>query len=117
MHLVGNTAGLILAMLLLPGFTIDPLSILVVVVVFTLAQVVLGPLITKLSEKNVPALMGGIALVIVFFGLILTDMLATGFSIGGISNLLAATLLVWLGALIANVALQNFVFKSPSAKK
>ena len=109
--MAGNAIGLLLASLLLSGFAIRPLSFIVVVIVFTVVQVVAEPLITKISEKNVPALKGGIALVVTFVGLLITDLVTAGLTIGGISNLLAATLLVWLGALIASVVLPIYVFK------
>lgn len=109
--LAGNAIGLLLATLLLSGFAIRPLSFLVVVVVFTLVQVVAEPLIARIGEKNVPALKGGIALVVTFVGLLVTELVTSGLTIGGISNLLAATLLVWLGALIAGIVLPIFVFK------
>ncbi|WP_037315304.1 phage holin family protein [Ruegeria halocynthiae] len=109
--LAGNAIGLLLAMLLLSGFSIRPLSFIVVVIVFTLVQVIAEPLILKIGEKDVPALKGGIALVVTFVGLLVTDWITAGLTIGGISNLLAATLLVWLGALIASVVLPIFVFK------
>ncbi|MEQ9692666.1 hypothetical protein [Shimia sp. SDUM112013] len=110
-HLIGNAAGLLLAMLLLSGFSIDILSFIIVVVVFTLIEVVTSPLINKLSEKRVPALKGGIALATTFVGLIITELLISGFTIGGIANLLAATLLVWLGAVIAGILIPMFLFK------
>ena len=110
-HLIGNAAGLLLAMLLLSGFSIDILSFIIVVVVFTLIEVVTSPLINKLSEKRVPALKGGIALATTFVGLIITELLISGFTIGGIANLLAATLLVWLGAVIAGIIIPMFLFK------
>lgn len=109
--LAGNAIGLLLAMLLLSGFSIRPLSFIVVVIVFTLVQVIAEPLILKIGEKDVPALKGGIALVVTFVGLLVTDWITAGLTVGGISNLLAATLLVWLGALIASVVLPIFVFK------
>lgn len=108
--LAGNAIGLLLAALLLPGFGIKPLSFIVVVVVFTLVQVVAEPLILKLGEKKAPALKGGIALIVTFVGLLVTDLITAGLTVGGISNLLAATLLVWLGALIASVVLPIYVF-------
>ncbi len=109
--LIGNAVGLLLAALLLDGFSIAPLSMIVVVVVFTLVQVIAEPLLTKVSEKNVPALKGGMALVVTFVGLLVTDMIASGLTVGGVSNLLAATLLVWLGALIASIVIPMFLFK------
>ncbi len=109
--LAGNAVGLLLAAALLPGFSIQPLSLIFVVIVFTLVQVVAEPLITKVGEKNVPALKGGVALVVTFLGLLITQFVTSGLTIGGISNLLAATLLVWLGAVIAGVLLPIYVFK------
>ncbi len=109
--LAGNAIGLLLASLVLAEFAIRPLSFIVVVIVFTLVQVVAEPLILKIGEKNVPALKGGIALIVTFVGLLVTDWITAGLTIGGISNLLAATLLVWLGALIASVVLPIYVFK------
>ena len=38
------------------------------------------------------------SLIVTFVGLLLTDLITNGLTVGGISNLLAATLLVWLGA-------------------
>lgn len=110
--LIGNAVGLLLAVLLVSGFSIAPLSFVIVVIVFTLIVAVAEPLITRISEKNVPALKGGIALAVTFVGLFVTELLTSGLTIGGISNLLIATLLVWLGALIAGIVLPMFVFKS-----
>ncbi len=109
--LAGNAIGLLLASLILTGFAIKPISFIVVVLVFTVVQVIAEPLILKLGEKKAPALKGGIALIVIFVGLLVTDLLASGLTVGGVSNLLAATLLVWLGALIASVVLPIYVFK------
>ena len=91
---VTNVFGLLVAVVLLPGFTIDPLSFVVAVAIFSLFQTVLGPLITKISFRNFPQLMGGIALVTIFVGLFDTDNIMAGTAIGGISNSLAAIVLV-----------------------
>ncbi|WP_171101459.1 MULTISPECIES: hypothetical protein [unclassified Ruegeria] len=108
--LVGNAIGLLLASLLLAGFAIKPISFIVVVLVFTVVQVVAEPLILKLGEKKAPALKGGIALIVTFVGLLVTDLITAGLTVGGVSNLLAATLLVWLGALIASIVLPIYLF-------
>ncbi|WP_299664417.1 hypothetical protein [uncultured Ruegeria sp.] len=108
--LAGNAIGLLLASLLLAEFAIKPISFIIVVIVFTLVQVVAEPLILKLGEKKAPALKGGIALIVTFVGLLVTDLITAGLTVGGISNLLAATLLVWLGALIASIVLPIYVF-------
>ncbi len=115
-YLVANAVGLLIAVVLLPGFTIDALAFVLAVAVFSLVQSVLGPLITKISFKSFPQLMGGIALVTIFVGLFVTDIIMDGMAIGGIANWLAATLLVWIGSLVASILLPIYVFKQLSEK-
>ena len=45
-----------------------------------------------------------------FVGLFLTSMVLAGMDIGGITNLFMATLIVWLGAVIAGLILSKFLF-------
>ncbi|SCY07250.1 phage holin family protein [Paracoccus tibetensis] len=111
-YLAANAVGLLLAATILPGFRIDVLSFLLVVILFSVLQAVLGPLISRMAAKRLPQVMGGIALVTIFVGLWITDRLLSAMEIGGISNWLAATLLVWLGSLIATILLPIYVFKS-----
>lgn len=115
-YLVANAVGLLLAVVLLPGFTIDALAFVIAVAIFSLVQSVLGPLITKISIKSFPQLMGGIALVTIFVGLFITGIIMDGMEIGGIANWLAATLLVWIGSLVASILLPIYVFKQLSDK-
>ena len=116
-HLIANAIGLILANVLLPGFTIGFLGVVIVTLVFTVVSVVLLPIIRKVSEKKLPELLGGLSLVVTFAGLLITEMLVSDFTIGGIANLLAATLIVWLGALIAGVLLPKYLFPSLAKPK
>jgi hypothetical protein len=116
-YLVANAVGLALATILLTGFTIGPLSFVVAVLIFSAVQTVAGPLITKISLKNFPQLMGGIALVTIFLGLFVTELIMSDMQIGGLSNWLAATLLVWLGSLVASVLLPIYVFKQLADRK
>ena len=115
-YLVANAVGLLVAVVLLPGFVVDPLSFLIAVAIFSLVQTVLGPLISRIASKSFPQLMGGIALVTIFVGLFITDMLMQGMQVGGIANWLAATLLVWLGSLIASILLPIYVFRQLADK-
>lgn len=110
-YLIANGVGLLVAVFLLPGFSIDVLAFIVAVLIFSAVQTVLGPLITKVSFKSFPQLMGGIALVTIFIGLGITAAIMPGMAIGGIANWLAATLLVWIGSLLASILLPLYVFK------
>ena len=102
---------------MLDGFSIGPLALIIVTVIFTVILMILTPIIRKISEKNMPSLLGGLSLVTIFFGLLITQPFVQGFSIGGTANLLAATLLVWLGALIAGILLPKYVFTSLNQSK
>lgn len=81
------------------------------VVLFSVIEVFVSPLLTKVSVKNMPALSGGVALVTTFVGLWVTSFWLSGFEIGGLRNLFLATFIVWLGALLAGVILPMFLFK------
>ena len=109
--IIANAVGLLLATALLPGFTIDAVSFAVVLLVFTGVMILTGPLVTKIAVTSMPQIRGSISLVSVFFGLKVTEWLMPGFDMGGLSNWLAATLLVWLGSLIAEILLPIYVFK------
>ena len=111
MYLTANAVGLLLAVILLPGFKAGAIAFVVAVLIFSLVQGLSRPIITRLSEKRVPQLMGGVALITILVGLIITSLVVSGMEIGGISNLLAATLLVWLGSLVAEILLPTYVFK------
>jgi len=107
--LLANAIGLLLAVLLVNGFSIDVKAFLLAVFLFTLAAVIADPLLTKLSQKNVPALAGGVALVTTFVGLFVTSLLLDGMQTGGMINLFLATFVVWLGAVIAGIILPKFL--------
>ena len=111
LYTAANAIGLFLAIILLPGFSIDILSFVTATLLFTAIEVIARPLIVKISVKSVPALSGGVALVTTLAGLFITSSILEGMEIGGIANLLAATLIVWLGALIAGLILPFIAFK------
>lgn len=109
--IIANAVGLLLAVFILPGFVIDPMSFFITLLVFSGVMILTGPLVTKIAITSMPQIRGAVALVTAFVGLKVTDWLTTGMDIGGISNWLAATLLVWLGSLVAEILLPIYVFK------
>jgi low temperature requirement protein LtrA len=110
--IIANAVGLLLAATLLDGFRIDPISFVVVLLVFTGVMILTGPLVTKIAVTSMPQIRGSISLVTAFLGLKVTEWLMSGFDMGDLSNWLAATLLVWLGSLVAEILLPIYVFKS-----
>jgi len=107
--LLANAAGLLVAILLLNGFSIDLMGFVTALILFTLASVIAEPILTRISQKNLPALAGGVALVTTFIGLLLTSLLLKSMNTGGMVNLLQATLIVWLVALIVGMILPKFL--------
>jgi len=105
LYLAANAVGLLIAKLVIPGFQIDLWSFTLVVVVFSAILAVLSPLISSFSQKNAKPLMGGIALVSIAVCLFLTNLIMSGMDMGGVTNWIAASVLVWLGSVIATAAL------------
>lgn len=111
LYILGNALGIIIAASVLPGFSIDILSIVIVAIVFTVIVVVITPLLVKISIKNVPQMSGGVALVAILVGLIGTSMFSDGLTISGLSTWIMAPLIIWIVALIAGLVLPLFLFK------
>lgn len=111
LNLLANAVGLLVASLVVPGFTMRPIGFVIAVAIFTALQIVLGPLMLSLSIKYLPALRGGVALVTTFVSLLLTNWLSDGLNIDGITAWLLGTFVVWLAVLLAAVVLPLFLFK------
>jgi putative membrane protein len=117
LNLLANTVGLIAASLILPGFSIDALSLIVDVIIFSAVTTLVGPLLLKIAIQNIPALTGGIAFVTTFAGLLVTDILTDGLTIDGAATWLMASIIVWLFALLAGIILPIFLFKKTLEKR
>jgi uncharacterized membrane protein YvlD (DUF360 family) len=109
--LLGNALGLWVASLVLDDMSISGAAFVIAVVIFTVLTVVLQPLITKIAVQNAPALQGSSALVTTFLGLLITELVSDGLTIDGALTWVLATVIVWLGALLAGVLLPLFLFK------
>lgn len=111
-YVLANAVGLLVASLLLgENFSFTAKGFIFATLLLSLVNVVAGPLIEKMSEKNVPALKGGVALVTTFVGLWITNLFVGGMTISGASTWLLGTILVWAGALIATIVLPIFLVK------
>jgi len=111
MSLLANALALLAASILLTGFSINGLAFVVAVCIFTASTVILEPLITKIARQNAPYLLGGIALVTTFVGLLVTTLVTDGLSITGIANWVMATLIIWLATVVASLVLPLLLFK------
>ena len=110
--LVGNAVGLILAAALLDDMSLDGVAFVVAVAIFTIATVVLDPLIARMADRYVEALSGASSLIATAISLVLTSWISDGLSISGAGTWILATLIVWLAAAILGVVLARIFIKA-----
>lgn len=116
LNILSSAVGLFVASLILDNFEISGMAFVVAVLIYSLTEVIIDPLITKIALTSVPALRGGVALVTAFVSLSVTSLLSDGINISGISTWILATLIVWLFSLIATLVLPLVIFKKTLQK-
>ena len=101
--LIGNAVGLIVASLVLDDFSIDVTGFIVSLIIFTVAVALLTPFFESMLRRNrsSSAALGGVALISTFAALVVADLLSDGIDISGVGTWIAATVIVWLGSLLA----------------
>ena len=110
--LLANAAGIIIATIVLPGFTINAVGFITSVVFFTTVELLFERFVAKVALRYVPALRGGIALVTTFVGLLLTNIWTSGLEIQGVSTWLLAPMIIWLSVVIMGIILPMVLFKN-----
>jgi len=114
---LGSAAvGLIVADIVLPGFSIDwrsPIGFILAIVIFAVLQSVLAPWLARVAQRNAPAFLGGIGIVSTFVALVVTALIpGAGLSIGAPWwTWLVAPLIVWLVTAIAAFFLPALLLK------
>ncbi len=111
-RLLGNEVGLFVADMVLTDMTMEGVAFIIAVAIFTLVEVITDPLMTKIAVEKAPALRGGVALITTFVGLLITTLVSSGLQISGFTTWLAATVIVWLAALIAGLILPLIFVKN-----
>ncbi len=81
---------------------ISVLSFVFAVLVFSIAEVFIEPLIRQIAVRNQPSLVRGVALITTFLGLLVTDLISDGLDIEGIGTWVMATVIVWGAASLAH---------------
>jgi putative membrane protein len=111
LHLLGNAIGLLVAAWVLDDMSMDGLSLVFAVLIFTVVEVIAQPLIRKIAVKNAEALLGSVALVTTFVGLLITEIFSDGMDIQGAWTWVLATIIVWLVAMLAALVLPAIFLK------
>ena len=71
------------------------------VLIFTGVEVLVEPMFQKMTLRSASGLQGGVALIATLVGLIVTDLISDSVSIEGVTTWIAATVIVWLGGVLA----------------
>ena len=98
---VSNAVGLLVAAAVLDGVSLNATGFIVAVVVFTVVFALMQPFLISTLRRAPGPLLGGVALIATLVSLILTTLLTDGLSIRGVGTWIAATVIVWLGSVLA----------------
>lgn len=110
-RLLANAVGLLVAAYVLDDMTLTNSAFVVAVLIFTVVEILIDPLLTKIALTSATALRGSVALVTTFIGLLVTTLLTDGLDINGVDTWIFATLIVWLAALLAGLLLPLILVK------
>ena len=98
---VSNAVGLIVAAAVLDGMRLDVTGFVVAVAIFTIVFALLQPFLFSVLRRSPGPVLGGVALIATLVSLIVTTLLTEGLSIRGVGTWVAATVIVWLGSVLA----------------
>lgn len=110
-NLITATAGLLLAAVLIPGVNLEFGGVLVAIVVFAVAQGVLGPFVFNMARQYASAILGGIGLVTTWLALFIASLFPGGLRIDGIVSWVLAALVVWVVTALGGWILGYFLIK------
>jgi uncharacterized membrane protein YvlD (DUF360 family) len=96
-----NAVGLIVAAAVLDGMSLNVTGFFVAVAVFTVVFALLQPFLISVLRRSPGPVLGGVALIATLASLIITELLTDGLSIRGVGTWIAATVIVWLGSVLA----------------
>jgi putative membrane protein len=96
-----NAVGLIVAAALLDGVHLNGAAFFVAVVIFTVVFALLHPFLLVQMRRGRGLAFLGAALLATLIALIVTDLVSDGLTIDGAGTWIAATVIVWLAALLA----------------
>jgi putative membrane protein len=116
-HLAANAVGLLVAASLLDGMSVSAGAFVIAVGIFTVVEMIVGPMVRQAAMRNANALLGATSLVVTFIGLLVTGLVSDGLRIEGFDTWALATVIVWLAALLATLLLPVLFVKKKVAER
>jgi putative membrane protein len=103
-----NAIGLLVAAALLDGVHLNGAAFVVAVVIFTIVFALMHPFLLVQMRRGRGLAFVGAALLATLIALIVADLLSDGLTIEGVGTWIAATVIIWLAALLAAFILPFF---------
>jgi putative membrane protein len=116
LYLIANSIGLLIAASVLDDMTLDGGAFVIAVLIFSAIEILTEPLLRQIAVTSAPVLLGSVALIATFIGLVLTTVISDGLSIDGAWTWVLATIIVWLATLLAGILLPLILFKKVLAE-
>lgn len=109
--------GLLVGMWLLDDFHLESQGFLVAVLVFAFAQSVLGPFIFRMTNRYIPAAIGGFGLISTLAALFVASLFPDGLTINGFTTWILAALIVWATTTLGSWLLPLIFLKKRIAQR
>lgn len=109
---LANAVALVVGALVLDRFGLDVAGFAIALLIFTVVQVLLEPVLRSIAKDRAPVLVGLSALIATFVSLIVTSVVTDGLEISGIGTWFLAAAVVWLIALVAKLFMAKLLFRS-----
>jgi hypothetical protein len=99
--LISSAVAFIVADLLLDDFVVTyPLGLIIPVALFTVATVLLGPVVSAMIEKYATWASIAVGLIITFLALLITDLVSDKLTIEGVGTWVIGTAIVWVASIV-----------------
>jgi hypothetical protein len=95
-NLVTAAAGLLLAGAMIDGVTLQTSGFVTAVIVFVVAQAILGPFVFNMARQYASAILGGVGLVSTLLAIWIATLIPDGLTVSGLTAWILTTLLVWI---------------------
>ncbi|MHA7303828.1 phage holin family protein [Arthrobacter sp. TMN-49] len=116
-YLGTSALGLLVASWVLPDFGLEWRGFIVAVGVFALSQSILTPFIARITNRYVPAALGGIGLISTLVSLVLAQMFPGGLHINGFTTWITAALVIWVTTTLGAILLPLIFLKKRLARR
>jgi uncharacterized membrane protein YvlD (DUF360 family) len=110
--LVTSAVAFVVADIVLDGFNVSyPEGLIIPVVIFTLATVLLSPVVEAMVKQYASWASIALGLIITLLSLVITALVTESLSIQGLSAWVIGTIIVWLASIVTTFAM-GLLFRS-----